>query len=567
MINRTVGKRAVLLAVFASLCYAAAACGRDETPVVEKDSNIELSFTRSTTYVEVLDTVLLELNDADELALVLDSVQWSSEDTSVVVVQAFGGVITGVGEGATRIWARLGADSVSTVVVVEPRTEIFALNPREFSFDALGDLANLDLLSIGRDPLPEGDLAHYCTSTNPAVVVVRAGPTISSAGNGSAFVRCTIGHTTDSVLVRVRQRAVRIAIIEPRARPIGAERDSITLDIATIDRLGAPIFDVTPTWRSLNARIVQIDRETGVAFGVSAGSARIVAEYERFADTLRLQIGDVDEAETVAGLPRATVVGLDQEFATGDETETETDFYYDEFAEADIADTGVARTGPALLLEDERIAQTIAAQDTTPEITGPKKPAAVFAAVVGIADHRVDIGIGTEKTSGPVFGAEFELPFTRQLTMRGQAIAGKLSAGTSGIDDRTLTDFGATLSYDALSWGSLEIGSGIRSYTTTLATQRWSSIATGGRAHLEALDGLVSGHVNFAFLPLVSVSGIQSPSLGLQAGAGLGFRQRRLTAGLHYELERFSFPAQLGIQRIEQYAILRFRVGLALGGN
>ena len=63
-------------------------------------------------------------------------------------------------------------------VVVEERTAMFALSPRDFFFDAVGDLADLELLSIGRDPLPDGDLAPYCSSTNGAVVSVLAGPTI-----------------------------------------------------------------------------------------------------------------------------------------------------------------------------------------------------------------------------------------------------------------------------------------------------------------------------------------------------------------------------------------------------
>ena len=567
MIPRTVVRRAILLAVCATLCDSAAACGRDEI-IVEETAPIELSFVRSTTYIETAGAVSLELRDAESMESVRDSIRWSSDDTTVVVVQPNDGVVTGVAEGATRIWARLGADSASTIVVVEARTEMFALNPRDLFFDAVGDRANLELLSIGRDPLPEGDLASHCISTDPTVATVSAGPTVNSIGNGSAYVHCEIAGTLDSVLVEVRQRAVRIAIVEARIRPISVERDSIAVDFATVDRLGSPIFDVTPTWRSLNARIVQIDRETGVASGVSLGSARIIAEYEGIADTLRLEVRGDTATETVSGLPPATVLGLDQEFDPPDDTEMgDPDFLYDDFAEADIADTGVARTGPAIPFEEHRIAAIITAQDTSIDENEPSARPMTFAAVAAIADHRVDIGTGTEETSGPVFGAEFDLPIARQVSVLGQVLAGKLSAGASGIEDRTLTDFGLTLSYGALPWGNLELGSGIRNYSTTFSTQRWASISTGGRAHLSALDGLIRGHVSFAFLPLVSVSGTQSPSLGLKAGTGIDFREGRFTAGLRYDLERFSFPARLGVQRIEQYAILRFRVGLALGGN
>jgi hypothetical protein len=567
MILQSVGRRVLLLVISACICDSAAACvGEEAAEAVGEE--FSLSFVRSTTYIDIADSVVLQLADSDSLDAVRGSIRWSSDDTTVVSVDPAAGIVTGTGEGATRVWARVGADSASTIVVVEARVAMFVMDPRQMFFDAVGDLSELELVSIGRDPLPVGDLAPYCRSTDATVAEVSVGPSVRSVGNGYAYIRCEIAWTVDSVLVEVRQRPVRIAIVESNVRPIGVERDSITIDIATIDRLGAPIFDVIPTWRSLNARVLQIDRATGVVSGVSLGTARIVAEYEGFADTLRLEVRGDMEAEAVSGLPPATVLGLDQEFDPEDELEMgDPDFLYDEFAEERIAEPGISRTGAAIPLDDPRIAEVIAAQDTSVVSDGPKRRPTTFAAVAAVADHRVDIGTGTEKTSGPVFGAEFDIPLTGQLSVGGQVLAGELSAGATGIEDRTVTDFGLKLGYGALPWGTLELSSGIRNYSTTFSTQRWASISTGGRAHLAALDGLVLGHVSFAFLPLVSVSGIQSPSLGLQAGAGLDFREGRFTAGLRYELERFNFPARAGIQRIEQFAILRFRVGLALGGN
>ena len=61
---------------------------------------------------------------------------------------------------------------------------------------------------------------------------------------------------------------------------------------------------------------------------------------------------------------------------------------------------------------------------------------------------------------------------------------------------------------------------------------------------------------------MVDVSGNASPSLGLMAGAALVYRHRRFTAGMRYEIDRFEFPAQAGIQRAEQFAILQFSIGL-----
>jgi hypothetical protein len=66
-------------------------------------------------------------------------------------------------------------------------------------------------------------------------------------------------------------------------------------------------------------------------------------------------------------------------------------------------------------------------------------------------------------------------------------------------------------------------------------------------------------------LPVVRVSGLTSPDLGIITAGGLEYRAGRLAAAAFYGLERFDFPAVAGSRRREQVAGLRFRLGLQLG--
>ena len=74
----------LLLGIIVTLCLDTGACGRGEDP--EEVASLELSFSRSSTYIEVDDTASLELTHNDRMAAVYDSIRWNSDDPSVAVV-------------------------------------------------------------------------------------------------------------------------------------------------------------------------------------------------------------------------------------------------------------------------------------------------------------------------------------------------------------------------------------------------------------------------------------------------------------------------------------------------
>jgi len=114
-------------------------------------------------------------------------------------------------------------------------------------------------------------------------------------------------------------------------------------------------------------------------------------------------------------------------------------------------------------------------------------------------------------------------------------------------------------------WLALHAGVSVRSYSTALVRQRWTALRFGGEARLAFVGGGVTGTLRADILPSVSVSGLERPSRAYAAGAGLDWRVGVVTLGVRYELERYDFPAVLGVQRREQLSMLTAHAGLRLG--
>jgi hypothetical protein len=497
-------------------------------------------------------TFSLEIGEAVRIVAMGDpdgTVRWASSNADVATVDASGRVV-GVSEGATRIWARVGQDSVSAIAVVQAPGAIFAQQPFEVSFDAVSADAELQIVAIGRDPLPEGELADYCESGDPAVVQVVSGPRVVAMGNGDAWVRCRIGHTVDSTAVRVEQRTTGMRIVRSSVRPVRVA-DSLVLRLARVDRMGQTVTRGTPTWRSLDPGIARVEESTGIVLAVGLGSAPVVAEFEGLVDTVEVEVRQ-DLEDEPAGLPPLRVV-------YGDEATTE------QVVRAEEPDAG--QDGPVIGVDDARLAALLAQQPQIQQSAEMSEPRLRFSALAAFGDHRLDIGFGTEQTVGPMFGAELELAIIRAIRVRAHAFYGTLSADVTGVEDRTTLEFGGVLALRTVPWLDLEVGGTIREYKSDIAKQTWSSLSTGVNVHATALDGRIRGQAGVALLPLVEVSGItESPSLGITGTAGVDYRIGGFTFGVHYDIERYTFPDRLGTQRVEQFSRVKVRVGLAVGG-
>ncbi len=217
-------------------------------------------------------------------------------------------------------------------------------------------------------------------------------------------------------------------------------------------------------------------------------------------------------------------------------------------------------------------AREVTASDSLPQELGPAEPARSRAVrptvIVVLADHRVDPGTGVEHTSSLMYGAGFEATTRGWLSLRGELTTGTLAAGQAGVRDRRVTDARLDVGVAAFQWLTLLAGGGLRVYTQD-AQENWSFIRVGAEAHFPLGVEALSGMVRFTLSPLVSrttsAPTTLSPNFAMAGASGLQLVYRRLTVGLEYAIESYTFPSSGGFTRLEEFSGLKLRLGLNLG--
>jgi hypothetical protein len=189
------------------------------------------------------------------------------------------------------------------------------------------------------------------------------------------------------------------------------------------------------------------------------------------------------------------------------------------------------------------------------------------AGVAALAEHRVNAGRGLEQASGTLLGMEGKLVLGSRMELFVHAAGGELKADSAFADDRDVAQAEVRAAVLTVPWLALYAGASARSYTTTLARQRWIAVRFGGEVRLAFVGGGVTGILRAEILPAVSVSGLERPNRAYAAGAGLEYRAGVIAVGLRYALERFDFPLVAGVARTEQLSSLTLHAGLELGGR
>jgi len=182
--------------------------------------------------------------------------------------------------------------------------------------------------------------------------------------------------------------------------------------------------------------------------------------------------------------------------------------------------------------------------------------------LVSFVEHRVDIGYGVEKSSGPLLGAEGAVDLWSRLALRIRAAGGSLSTQAVGAQDRDLGELGIQASVVAVGWLALRGGATWRTYSTAIARQRWTTVELGAEARLDFATSPVRGVLRAGLLPVVSVEGLPGPDVALTAAAGIEYSARSVTGGLFYGLERYDFPDQGTGRRLEQVSTLTLRLSV-----
>lgn len=192
-------------------------------------------------------------------------------------------------------------------------------------------------------------------------------------------------------------------------------------------------------------------------------------------------------------------------------------------------------------------------------------PTGAVSVVAASADHRVDTGLGLERSAGPLFGAQLDLEPDERVMVTLRALGGTLNPQTPAAETRAVGELALTTRLDIVSWFRGTVTALGRSYEGPLARQRWSELSLGGEGHGMLIDKMLEASVGLSLAPVVKVSGRDGPDLAVAGLARLRHSGERLDLSLGYSLERYDFAARGGTRRIEEISMLVFRAGLRIG--
>jgi hypothetical protein len=186
-------------------------------------------------------------------------------------------------------------------------------------------------------------------------------------------------------------------------------------------------------------------------------------------------------------------------------------------------------------------------------------------AEIGRLEHRIRLGGLLEPSSGTVLGGALGVVVGEQFEAWGEAMGGHLAADSPDGEDRNVAEVQLLGGMHVRPWLMLQSGVSVRTYSTPLGRQRWSTLRLGAEAHLPLAIVGVRGIVRGQWMPVVSISGLPRPDIALTAGAGLEWRGRRVSLSALYTLERYDFPgSDPSTRRLEEVSGLRLRATVGL---
>lgn len=193
-------------------------------------------------------------------------------------------------------------------------------------------------------------------------------------------------------------------------------------------------------------------------------------------------------------------------------------------------------------------------------------PTLTFGGGIALAEHRVDAGSGVEISAGTLFDGAVRLGVGRRAEIAVVGRTGVLHPGNGATLPREVAEIGLDGAYRMREWLDLVAGLRVRSYTTSVARQRWTAPHLGAAARLPfALPGL-RGLLGAAVHPFATVSGLGHPEVTLGTGAGLEYARGRFDVQLLYALERYEFARGTVDQRLEQLSVVTLRLSVTAVG-
>jgi uncharacterized protein YjdB len=241
------------------------------------------------TLAGVGDTATLhgEIFDAEGYRVAGDTLDWSTSDSTVVVIDGHG-VAKAMGLGTATGTARTGGiqDSVSLEVIAQPAR--IELDADTVIMTAIGDTLRLSAVIYDHSGNVIGGVAPVWSTGAEEVATVNASGVLFSVGVGTTDVVATLGALSAAARVHVSQAPATLSVT-PKEGLLTSLGASLSLAATVLDRNAHPIPDQRVTWTSGATRTVEVDSR-GRVTSRARGSAWITARAGSIADSARITV-------------------------------------------------------------------------------------------------------------------------------------------------------------------------------------------------------------------------------------------------------------------------------------
>lgn len=246
----------------------------------------------------------IDVRDADGNALDRSVAQWSSSNPAVASVSA-SGMVTGTGKGAALVVARASGVADTLPVTVSNDPAGLQLNAAADYFSARGQARTYSALVTNALGAAIAGYPVRWTTSDANIATVEGG-TVTTVGSGVAYVTASAGTGAGTVADTVRitvDDAVRRIVVVPKTATIAAAGDTLLLAAVALNAVNEEAGTFSYGWRAATSADTQVVAVTadGRVVGRRAGTARVIASLDVFADTATVTVNNPAAAVDLTG--------------------------------------------------------------------------------------------------------------------------------------------------------------------------------------------------------------------------------------------------------------------------
>ncbi len=240
------------------------------------------------------------LRDAKGNLLSDRTVTWSSDDTSVIQVDANTGAISVIGLGAAVITARSeGVSATATLTVSNEPIATVLVEPEDVSVES-GSSVQLTAAPLDSEGgLLSGRVVTW-SSSDESVALVSPDGLVTGVSVGEATITASSEGVEGTATVTVTAIPIAQFALTPESLLL-AEGESSQLVADTQDADGGSLSDRAISWASSDNSIADVS-SSGVVTAISAGTATISATAEGVTATMTLEVTHGPVASIEIGL-------------------------------------------------------------------------------------------------------------------------------------------------------------------------------------------------------------------------------------------------------------------------